>query len=204
MQRKFENAKFKYAIRDIYRERRVSSSIIICTLLHFFFFDDADGRETFSRLLIIRRAIIQTFRLADLCPQNSHFEKFRSLSHINCATVSPLSSARKYPRECLQRARKYANHFNNNSIGRRLLRINEPCLSGGRHYAQPNYRPMISWNAIRNPIDEMSGRLAIHRRIKRPRCPLGRRAFAYLMPRTCELCPKHGQRLRVCVLHIFS
>lgn len=42
------------------------------------------------------------------------------------------------------------------------------CLSG-YHYAQPNYRPMVSWNAVRNPIDEMSTRLPpIHRRIKRP------------------------------------
>lgn len=64
----------------------------------------------------------------------------------------------------MQRAQIYESTFNNNLIERRvrLLRTNEPCLSGGRHYAQPNYRPMISWNAIRNPIDEMSARLAIH------------------------------------------
>lgn len=102
-----------------------------------------------------------------------------------------------------QRAQIYESTFNNNLIERRvrLLRTNEPCLSGRRHYAQPNYRPMISWNAIRNPIDEMLARLAIHRRIKRV---ADRRAFTYLMPRTCcELCPKRGQRLRVCVLHIF-
>jgi len=69
-------------------------------------------------------------------------------------------------------AQIYESTFTNNLIERRvrLLRTNEPCLSGRRHYAQPNYRPMISWNAIRNPIDEMTARLAIHRRIKRPRC----------------------------------
>jgi len=55
-------------------------------------------------------------------------------------------------------------------MSRLPLRTNEPCLSGCRHYAQPNYRPMISWNAIRNSIDEILVRLPNHRRIKRSRC----------------------------------
>lgn len=109
----------------------------------------------------------------------------------------------------VQRVHIYAqireSTFNNNLIEHhvRLLRTNEPCLSGRRHYAQPNYRPMISWNAIRNPIDEMLARLAIHRRIKRLRCRSPDIYIFNAKDLLCELYAKCGQRAYGYVLHIF-
>lgn len=108
-----------------------------------------------------------------------YFYEFWLLFYIDCATVlfsSFISTdGDKFIRVCkwrLQRAQICESNFNNNLIEccLRLLRTNEPCLSDRRHYAQPNYRPMISWNAIRNSIDEMLVWLPNHRRIKRSRC----------------------------------
>lgn len=137
------------------------------------------------------------------------FEKFRSLSHINCATLSPLSPIVNIRANTLQpaRANRRIATFNNNSIGCRAFAfcaqtslvcpvavIMRNLITGQWFHGTP-----FEIQLTRCPRDwRFTGEL--NARVARSNA----RAFAYLMPRTCELCPKRGQRLRVCVLHIFS